>query len=70
MSLQQNTPAAREASQANLVVLSNVVEMTRQVLQKVAGDTMPALPAGADTNAQVCDLVVSTLSSELIEKGA
>lgn len=67
MSLQQNTPVAREATQANLVVLANAVELTRQVIQTLSGDTMPALPADSTTNSQVCDAIVSSLSSQLIQ---
>jgi len=66
MSLQQNTPANKEASQANLVALANLVEMTRQTIQAVSGDTMPALPAGADTNSQVCDLIAATASKHFV----
>jgi hypothetical protein len=72
MSYQQNDMASRSLAQANLPVLANVVELTKQVINEVAGDDMPALGGTPSENAPyLSDLIIAKVSAKLAQiKGA
>ncbi len=56
-------------AQQNVAVLSNVTEMTKQVVQRLAGSALPATIGGKPIdNAYLCDLAVAKIAQKFNPK--